>query len=68
MTDAIKTGRAGVIFDRDGVLNADHGYVGELGRLEWVNGAPWAGWTPRASPSSISTPSSSVSAFPPWRN
>jgi D-glycero-D-manno-heptose 1,7-bisphosphate phosphatase len=39
MTDAIKTGRAGVIFDRDGVLNVDHGYVGDVERLEWVTGA-----------------------------
>jgi D-glycero-D-manno-heptose 1,7-bisphosphate phosphatase len=39
MTDAIKTGRAGVIFDRDGVLNVDHGYVGDVDRLEWIAGA-----------------------------
>lgn len=28
-----------MIFDRDGVLNLDHGYVGEIARLEWVAGA-----------------------------
>ncbi|MEO8811921.1 MAG: HAD family hydrolase [Caulobacteraceae bacterium] len=28
-----------VILDRDGVLNVDHGYVGEIGRLEWIAGA-----------------------------
>jgi D-glycero-D-manno-heptose 1,7-bisphosphate phosphatase len=31
--------RSAVIFDRDGVLNVDHGYVGEPERLEWVEGA-----------------------------
>jgi len=39
MTDATKTTRRGVIFDRDGVLNVDHGYVGDVGRLEWIPGA-----------------------------
>jgi D-glycero-D-manno-heptose 1,7-bisphosphate phosphatase len=28
-----------VIFDRDGVLIVDHGYVGQIERLEWVPGA-----------------------------
>ena len=31
--------RAAVIFDRDGVLNVDHGYVGDMSRLEWIAGA-----------------------------
>ena len=31
--------RAAVILDRDGVLNVDHGYVGEVDRLEWITGA-----------------------------
>jgi len=31
--------RAAVILDRDGVLNVDHGYVGEVSRLEWIVGA-----------------------------
>lgn len=31
--------RAAVIFDRDGVLNIDHGYVGDPVRLDWVAGA-----------------------------
>jgi len=30
---------AAVILDRDGVLNVDHGYVGEVARLEWIAGA-----------------------------
>ena len=30
---------AAVIFDRDGVLNVDHGYVGQMERLEWIPGA-----------------------------
>jgi D-glycero-D-manno-heptose 1,7-bisphosphate phosphatase len=30
---------AGVILDRDGVLNRDHGYVGEVARLDWMPGA-----------------------------
>jgi len=30
---------AAVIFDRDGVLNVDHGYVGQVERLEWIAGA-----------------------------
>jgi D-glycero-D-manno-heptose 1,7-bisphosphate phosphatase len=39
MREADKTLRAAVLFDRDGVLNVDHGYVGEPERLEWVPGA-----------------------------
>ncbi len=39
MTTAVKTSRPGVIFDRDGVLNIDHGYVGQVERLEWTQGA-----------------------------
>jgi D-glycero-D-manno-heptose 1,7-bisphosphate phosphatase len=39
MKHTTKTRRIGVIFDRDGVLNVDHGYVGEVGRLEWIPGA-----------------------------
>jgi D-glycero-D-manno-heptose 1,7-bisphosphate phosphatase len=31
--------RRAVIFDRDGVLNVDHGYVGQVERLEWMPGA-----------------------------
>ncbi len=31
--------RAAVIFDRDGVLNIDHGYVGDVSRLTWMPGA-----------------------------
>jgi D-glycero-D-manno-heptose 1,7-bisphosphate phosphatase len=37
--EAVKDLRAAVFFDRDGVLNIDHGYVGELSRFEWVTGA-----------------------------
>ena len=36
---ASKPSRAAVIFDRDGVLNVDHGYVGDPDRLEWIDGA-----------------------------
>ena len=39
MADIAKTDLAAVIFDRDGVLNIDHGYVGEVDRLEWMAGA-----------------------------
>ena|SRR5579859_476845 len=39
MTEATKSRRPGVIFDRDGVLNVDHGYVGEVEALEWMPGA-----------------------------
>jgi D-glycero-D-manno-heptose 1,7-bisphosphate phosphatase len=39
MNATANTRRAGVIFDRDGVLNVDHGYVGGVDRLEWVVGA-----------------------------
>lgn len=31
--------RKAVIFDRDGVLNVDHGYVYEVEKLEWIAGA-----------------------------
>ena len=31
--------RAAAILDRDGVLNVDLGYVGDLERLEWIPGA-----------------------------
>jgi len=35
-----KDGRkAAVILDRDGVLNVDHGYVGEASRVDWIAGA-----------------------------
>jgi D-glycero-D-manno-heptose 1,7-bisphosphate phosphatase len=39
MEEALNVGRTAVIFDRDGVLNIDHGYVGEVDRLEWMPGA-----------------------------
>jgi D-glycero-D-manno-heptose 1,7-bisphosphate phosphatase len=39
MATAAKARRPAVIFDRDGVLNVDHGYVGQVERFEWVDGA-----------------------------
>jgi D-glycero-D-manno-heptose 1,7-bisphosphate phosphatase len=39
MATAAKARRPGVIFDRDGVLNVDHGYVGQVERLTWIDGA-----------------------------
>lgn len=40
MTNQVSsTRRAGVIFDRDGVLNVDYGYVFEPDRLTWIAGA-----------------------------
>jgi D-glycero-D-manno-heptose 1,7-bisphosphate phosphatase len=39
ISEAPSAGRAAVIFDRDGVLNVDHGYVGDESRLEWMPGA-----------------------------
>lgn len=39
MREAMNAGWSAVIFDRDGVLNVDHGYVGDPDRLEWVPGA-----------------------------
>ena len=31
--------RSAVFFDRDGVLNVDHGYVGRVEQFEWIEGA-----------------------------
>ena len=31
--------RPAVFFDRDGVLNVDHGHVGSVARFEWIEGA-----------------------------
>ncbi|MES2042849.1 MAG: HAD-IIIA family hydrolase [Pseudomonadota bacterium] len=31
--------RGAIFFDRDGVLNVDHGHVGSVDRLEWIEGA-----------------------------
>jgi D-glycero-D-manno-heptose 1,7-bisphosphate phosphatase len=31
--------RPAVFFDRDGVLNEDNGYVFEIGKLRWIDGA-----------------------------
>ena len=38
-TSVTAAGRPGVIFDRDGVLIVDHGYVGQVERLAWMPGA-----------------------------
>ena len=34
--------RGALFLDRDGVLNVDHGYVGSIDRLEWIEGAEQA--------------------------
>ena len=39
MADAPHSLRSAVIFDRDGVLNIDHGYVVDPARLDWIDGA-----------------------------
>lgn len=39
MTTNGSGGRAAVFFDRDGVLNVDHGYVGLIEQFEWIEGA-----------------------------
>jgi D,D-heptose 1,7-bisphosphate phosphatase len=34
--------RAGILLDRDGTIIVDHGYVGSIDRVEFINGAPEA--------------------------
>jgi len=41
--------RAGVLLDRDGTIIVDHGYVGSIDRVEFIQGAPEAiAWFNRA--------------------
>lgn len=35
-------GRAGILLDRDGTIIVDHGYVGSVDRVEFIEGAPAA--------------------------
>jgi D-glycero-D-manno-heptose 1,7-bisphosphate phosphatase len=37
--DDLRVARPGAFFDRDGVINVDHGYVGDPDRVELVEGA-----------------------------
>src|ERR1700746_1285509 len=34
--------RAGILLDRDGTIIVDHGYVGSIDRVEFIDGAPEA--------------------------
>ena len=34
--------RPGILLDRDGTIIVDHGYVGSVDRVEFINGAPQA--------------------------
>jgi D-glycero-D-manno-heptose 1,7-bisphosphate phosphatase len=39
MTDLKRDLRPGAFFDRDGIINLDHGYIGDADRFELVEGA-----------------------------
>jgi D,D-heptose 1,7-bisphosphate phosphatase len=39
---AARPGRAGVLLDRDGTIIVDHGYVGSVDRVEFIEGSPEA--------------------------
>jgi D,D-heptose 1,7-bisphosphate phosphatase len=39
LTSAHSTGRPGVLLDRDGTIIVDHGYVGTIDRVEFIDGA-----------------------------
>ena len=44
--------RPGILLDRDGTIIVDHGYVGSINRVEFIEGAPdaIAGFDGPASP------------------
>jgi D,D-heptose 1,7-bisphosphate phosphatase len=39
---AARPGKAGVLLDRDGTIIVDHGYVGSIDRVEFIEGSPEA--------------------------
>ena len=42
VTASASPARPGVLLDRDGTIIVDHGYVGSVDRVEFIDGAPEA--------------------------